>query len=124
MREHIVLVDDDQNFRRSLVIQLELEGYSVTEFENAPQALSYLHTHLADRQLPDLLITDIRMPGMTGHEFVRDLNKRYPQIPVLVMSAYDCPDGMEHCSFLRKPFRLGDLVETISMMLCDTLKSQ
>ena len=40
--QHILLVDDDLNFRRSLVIQLELEGYRVTEIESAIQAFTFL----------------------------------------------------------------------------------
>lgn len=117
--QHILLVDDDLNFRRSLVIQLELEGYRVTEIESAIQAITFLKEYYSNEKSPDILITDVRMPEMEGEEFVVGLQEEYPDLPVLVISAFELPEGLGGYPFLRKPFRIQQMIETI----CHILKS-
>ena len=114
---HILLVDDDLNFRRSLAIQLEFEGYQVMEMERAKQAISYLHAHQKDDFIPDIIITDVRMPEMDGREFVMQLGDDFPNIPVLVISAFDLPQDLTGCPFIRKPFKIQQMVDTINTVI-------
>lgn len=114
---HILLVDDDLNFRRSLVIQLELEGYRVTEIESTRQAFTFLKKYYSNEKFPELLITDMRMPEMEGEEFVRTLQEEYPDLPVLVISAFELPEALGEYPFLRKPFRIQQMIETINLIL-------
>ena len=60
----ILLVDDDLSFRRSLMIQLELEGFLVTEAESGKDALSKLNLSKGSCDFPDVVVTDMRMPEM------------------------------------------------------------
>ena len=114
---HILLVDDDLNFRRSLVIQLEFEGYPVTEVERASQAFTFLEQHHTRENFPDIVITDVRMPEMDGGEFVTLLKQKYPALPVLVISAFDLPEELTGYAFLRKPFKIQELLEMVNSLL-------
>ncbi len=110
---HILLVDDDLNFRRSLVIQLELEGFTVTEIERATQAFTYLDQHQTGENFPDVVITDVRMPEMGGSEFVMHMKDRYPDLPMIVISAFDLPLELTGYPFLRKPFKLQEMISVL-----------
>ena len=109
---HILLVDDDLNFRRSLVIQLEFEGFSVTEVESASQAFAYLEQNRTGENPPEMIVTDVRMPEMGGDEFVLRLKKIYPDIPVIIISAFDLPENLAGYPFLRKPFKIEEMIKT------------
>ena len=114
---HILLVDDDMNFRRSLVIQLELEGHIVTDLETGDQALTLLDRFRDNKNMPHILISDVRMPQMDGEEFVERIQKRFPQLPVLVISAFDPPGLLSQYPFLRKPFKLHEMVNAINAVV-------
>ena len=114
---HILLVDDDLNFRRSFMIQLELEGYTVTEIERATQALTFLDQQESKEKFPDIVITDVRMPEMGGVEFATILRKKYPSLPILVISAFELPEELAGFSFLRKPFKINQLVDILSELI-------
>ena len=113
----ILIVDDDMNFRRSLVIQLEFEGFSVTEAESASQGLAYLEKHREGQKYPDIIITDVRMPEMNGNEFVVYLQEFCPNVPVIVISAFDLPEELAGYPFLRKPFKIKELIDTANALV-------
>lgn len=110
---HILIVDDDRYFRRSLLIELELEGYRVTEAQNATEAFHILEQNSKQEIAPDIVITDVRMPEMAGEEFVTRLKKGFPKMPVLVISAYNLPETLSEYPFLRKPFKIQQIIETM-----------
>ena len=114
---HILLVDDDVNFRRSLTIQLELEGHSVVCRENGEDALSTLSRGGAQGPLPDLVISDVRMPGMDGEQFLSRLKGLHPLLPVLVISAFDPPETLNGYRYLKKPFKLNEMIAAIDGLL-------
>ena len=114
---HILLVDDDLNFRRSLVIQLEFEGFGVTEVESASQAFAYLAQKRVGENPPDIIITDVRMPEMGGDEFVLRLKGMYPDIPVIVISAFDLPENLAGYPFFRKPFKIEEMVKAVEDLI-------
>ena len=106
------MVDDDRAVRFVLATALREAGYAVDGFENARDALDALR----ERGAPDLLFTDVRMPGDDGLVLLEKLKAAQPQLPVIVMSAYtDVAStagafrGGAH-EFLSKPFDLDDAV--------------
>jgi DNA-binding NtrC family response regulator len=79
----IVVVDDELNIREALVTLLEKKQYQVRGAGTAEEALEGLESAPAD-----LILTDLKMPGMGGMEFLRRLKQRWPEIEVLVMTAF------------------------------------
>ncbi|WP_433853221.1 nitrogen regulation protein NR(I) [Stenotrophomonas nitritireducens] len=109
----IWVVDDDRAVRFVLTTALRDAGYTVEGFDSAAAALDAL----ARQPAPDLLFTDVRMPGDDGLVLLEKLKTALPQMPVIVMSAYtDVAStagafrGGAH-EFLSKPFDLDDAVE-------------
>jgi two-component system nitrogen regulation response regulator GlnG len=106
------VVDDDRTVRFVLAQALRDAGYRVQAFEGARAALDAIDTEDA----PDLVYTDVRMPGIDGLAFLDALKSKLPALPVVVMSAYtDVAStagafrGGAH-EFLSKPFDLDDAV--------------
>ncbi|MCC4621913.1 nitrogen regulation protein NR(I) [Xanthomonas cassavae CFBP 4642] len=118
---HIWVVDDDRSVRFVLSTALRDAGYAVDGFDSAAAALQALSM----RPTPDLLFTDVRMPGEDGLALLDKLKSRHPQLPVIVMSAYtDVAStagafrGGAH-EFLSKPFDLDDAVALAARALPD-----
>lgn len=119
--QRIWVVDDDRSVRFVLSTALRDAGYSVDGFESAAAALAALR----QRPAPDLLFTDVRMPGDDGLVLLDKLKAAHPQLPVIVMSAYtDVAStagafrGGAH-EFLSKPFDLDDAVALAARALPD-----
>ncbi|KRG71986.1 chemotaxis protein CheY [Pseudoxanthomonas dokdonensis] len=115
----IWVVDDDRSVRFVLATALRDAGYEVDGFDSAAAALQALR----QRGAPDLLFTDVRMPGDDGLVLLDKLKTSHPQLPVIVMSAYtDVAStagafrGGAH-EFLSKPFDLDDAVALASRTL-------
>ncbi|MGN7915972.1 nitrogen regulation protein NR(I) [Lysobacter sp. 22409] len=108
----IWVVDDDRSVRFVLSTALRQAGYDVDGFENAGDALDALE----QRGVPDLLFTDVRMPGDGGLVLLEKLKARAPSLPVVVMSAYTDVASTAGAfrggaqEFLSKPFDLDDAV--------------
>ena len=83
----ILVVDDEINIREALVTLLEKKGYQVRGAGTGEDALEQLETATAD-----LVLTDLKMPGMGGMEFLRRLKQKWPDTEVLVMTAYGSID--------------------------------
>ncbi len=108
------IVDDDSSIRWVLARALRAEGFEVSDFENAEDALSALKV-----TSPDVLMTDIRMPGMSGLELAQHLHQYESEIPVIVMTAHTDLDSAlasyESGAFeyLPKPFDLDEAVRLV-----------
>jgi two-component system nitrogen regulation response regulator GlnG len=106
------VVDDDRSVRFVLTTALRDAGYEVEAYENAADVLRAL----TERPLPDLLFTDVRMPGEDGLNLLEKLKTGHPQLPVIVMSAYTDVASTAGAfrggaqEFLSKPFDLDDVV--------------
>jgi len=81
--EKILVVDDEQSMTQFLGIVLRKEGYSVTTVNNGKDALE--RTRAEDF---DVVITDIKMPGMDGIQLLQGIKKHDPSLPVVIMTAY------------------------------------
>ena len=114
--KNILLVDDDLNFRRSLIIQLELEGYKVTDVGSAMEGISYLARCFKQNTMPEVVISDLRMFPMNGVSFVSFIREQYPDLAVVIISAFDLPPRLSGCAFVRKPFSLDDLIQQIQVV--------
>ncbi|MCD9125097.1 nitrogen regulation protein NR(I) [Luteimonas fraxinea] len=117
----IWVVDDDRSVRFVLATALSEAGYDVSGFDSA-QAV---RDALAKRPPPDMLFTDVRMPGDSGLQLLDGLKQQHPQLPVVVMSAYtDVAStagafrGGAH-EFLSKPFDLDEAVALAARVLGD-----
>ena len=100
----ILLVDDDDDVRETSAEMLEELGYIVLQAESGSEALSIMETH---PQL-DVLVTDVRMPGMTGLELSAEAMTRRRGLRVILISGFFRPQALT-CRFLQKPFRTHEL---------------
>ena len=83
VKQRILIVDDDESLRRVMQVQLEQEGYSVTSASGGQAALEVL-----DRTPQDLLIVDLKMPGLSGVEVLKRVRSDYPETVVLLITAF------------------------------------
>ncbi len=117
-RATILVVDDEEGNLLAMKKILEQEAYQVVTARQAASALT-----LFRRQAFDLVLTDLRMPGVSGLELLRSIAKENPSIPVVMLTAYgtvnDAVEAMKHgaVDFLSKPLRR----ETILKCVQDTL---
>src|ERR671925_897455 len=118
MSAHILIVDDDEVSCQLFAETLENEGYRVDKAQSGREALSLL-----DDRLHDLLIIDVRMPGMTGLEVTRTAHKKYLTLPIIVMTAFGSIETAIEAihegafDFISKPMNLEELKKTVSRAL-------
>jgi DNA-binding NtrC family response regulator len=82
-RPHILVVEDDESLRRVTQVQLEQAGYEVATAANGDEALAMLA-----RAPQDLVITDLRMPGLGGMQLLRRIKAEHPEVIVIVVTAF------------------------------------
>ena len=110
----IWIVDDDSSIRWVLARALRADGFEVDDFDNAEIALKAL-----DSSQPDVLMTDIRMPGMSGLELAEIMRDQHVDIPCIIMTAHTDLDSAlasyERGAFeyLPKPFDLDEAVRLV-----------
>jgi len=126
MEKHIITTDDDQAIRKVLQILLRKEGYQVSVCSNGDELLAILKTSSAT---VDLILLDIKMPGLSGMQLLEILRRNYPRIPVVMLTAFnDLDTGMKAIrlgasDYLAKPVHREVLVECVSRVLdADALK--
>ena len=117
-KPHVLVVDDEPNVRRVLATLLEQAGFAVTRAESGDQAL-----HLVRSLDPDLVITDLKMPGIDGMELLRRLQQSFPEIPVVMLTAHgtvaNAVEAMKcgALDFLTKPFEKQQVVDLVGKAL-------
>ncbi len=115
MSRKILVVDDDPNMLDSISFLLEKGGYRVTGCENAVQAMARVR-----EQEFDVVLTDIKMPGISGLELLEQIHRFNKEIPVILMTAYAqlelAIDAIKKGAFdfISKPFKPEYLLHTIS----------
>jgi CheY-like chemotaxis protein len=115
----ILLVEDEPAVRAIAARSLERAGFRVLQASSGTGALYLMEQH----GQPDLMLTDLMMPGIGGAELARRLRERWPELPVLFMSGYSVEDlvlqgaiGTE-LTILQKPFTPDGLVGSVSAAL-------
>ncbi|MCL2670058.1 MAG: sigma-54 dependent transcriptional regulator [Syntrophaceae bacterium] len=117
-KSSILIIDDDQTMRLALQESLASCGYHVVAAEDGEEGVE-----LFQRRAFDLVITDMKMPGMTGIEVLRDVKKLAPEIPVILVTAYGtvntAVEAMKEgaAEFIMKPFSLDDLEGVVKDVL-------
>ncbi len=116
----VLVVEDEAMIRCNVRECLQQLGYRVLEAENGEAAL--LTCDDVGGKI-DLVLTDLVMPGMGGHELAGELNQRYPEVRVLFMSGYTEDSAarrdilLQGSAFLQKPFSVADLSNAIHQVL-------
>jgi PAS domain S-box-containing protein len=112
----VALVDDEELVRASTAEMLKELGYAVIEFASAEEASRELRNHQVD-----VVVTDHLMPGMSGADLARELRRRTPDLPVLIVSGYADVEGIApDIPRLTKPFRQADLAASLSALIGTT----
>jgi len=114
-RQDIIwVIDDDDSIRFVLQRALEKENMKVESFSSANEIVDLL-----DRKRPEAIVTDIRMPGISGLELLTAINEKAPEIPVIIMTAHTDLDSAVASykkgafEYLPKPFDLNEAVNLV-----------
>src|SRR4051812_8992194 len=105
----VLIVEDDDRIRSSVRLALEDHGYRVMESSDGETALETIR-----RDVPDLVLLDLMLPGMDGYECCRRIRREH-DVPILIVSArvdsHDVVAGLEAGAddYIRKPFDLPEL---------------
>lgn len=78
---HVLLIDDDATLRDTVAQMLELDGHKVTQAADGHEGLQRLR-----EASPDLVVTDVLMPGMDGAELIAAMRKRHAKLPIIAIS--------------------------------------
>jgi two-component system, OmpR family, response regulator len=112
----ILLVEDEAITRNAFADALRMEGEEVIQAADGIQALSLL-----DKSHVDLVITDLVMPKLTGFDLVGQIRSKWPQIPILIISAHISQDAERisdgNAEFMYKPINPPDLIATVRRLL-------
>ena len=112
--DQVWIVDDDKSIRWVLEKALHKAQIETRSFSNAHDLLKDLM-----RELPQVLITDIRMPGMDGFELLNKVQQEHPALPVIIMTAHSDLESAVSAfhggafEYLPKPFDINEVVETV-----------
>ena len=115
MKFTILVIDDEKNIRTGLQAALELDGYEVLLAEDGTTGLS-----LALNNEVDLVITDLRMPGVSGEDVLRRITTETPGIPVIVLTGHGTVENAVEAmrsgayDFLTKPLDRERLEEALA----------
>ena len=118
MKPRVLVVDDEPRLGESLVTALERSGYNCGVCVSGEDALRFVAEHGVD-----LVVTDLRMPGMDGLELMRRLRQDLPELPILLMTAYgDVRSAVEAMragafDYVTKPFDHEELRELVARAL-------
>lgn len=114
----VVVADDDAEWRVLLRYSLEQAGFQVLEASRGDVALV-----MVERQRPDVIVLDHHMPGLNGLDVIAVLHRRWPTLPIVLMSAFADPRiaeqalGLGASRYLDKPFHMVALVTELLTLL-------
>ena len=114
----ILIVDDDDQLRKSFTKILVEEGYQVRNAASGEEGLQMVRA-----ALPDLVVLDVRLPGMNGLETFKALHASEPKLPVIFMTAFSTTETaieatkMGAYDYVLKPFDIPDMLKTINQAL-------
>ncbi len=112
MQANILLIEDDRSTAAALQKVLQDEGYSVTVADRGDRGLNE-----ARREPCDLVITDLKLPGLSGMELIAQLHAAKPKLPIIMMTAHGTTETaieamkLGACEYLVKPFEADELLD-------------
>ncbi len=118
MKSRILVVDDEAEIRKSLRMVLEYEGYDVIEASSGAEGLA-----LAEREAPDLVFLDVKMPGMDGLDVLQRLQASRESMPVVVISGHATKEEVANSikrgaiDFIEKPLGSDRILVTVKNAL-------
>lgn len=110
----ILIVDDELLIRDLLYDFFTNQGWEITTAENGIKALEIL-----ENRTVDLMLTDLRMPGLDGMELTNRVKEEYPQLPVVIMTGFPSVDTAVQAlrckveDYIIKPFNINQLYKTV-----------
>jgi two-component system nitrogen regulation response regulator GlnG len=119
----IWILDDDKSIRWVLQKALEKNNYYVTAFGDTNEAINQFN-----HDMPDLIVSDIKMPGETGLQFLEKVKGKFPNIPVIIMTAFsDLDSAVDSYAFgayeyLPKPFDIDNAISVINSAFKDKIE--
>jgi len=122
---HVVVAEDDDAMRQLLASALEKEGYDVIECSNGSTLCSMMTNNYHDNEHHkiNLIISDIRMPGFTGLEFLAMVREIHQSIPVIIITAFGDEEthALAHrlgaCNIFDKPFDIDHLLNAVRKII-------
>ena len=114
LSKKIWILDDDKSIRWVLQKALEKNNFSVTAFSNSNEAINHFN-----HDMPDLIISDIKMPGESGLQFLEKVKSKFNDIPIIIMTAFsDLDSAVDSYAFgayeyLPKPFDIDEAIKII-----------
>ena len=112
----VLIVEDEESVRQALVKILENFGHKVLMAADAPEGIK-----IFERERPDIVMTDLGLPGPSGWDLARAIKEKDPKVPVVLLSGWDV--GMEDKSLtglvekiLSKPVKIKDMLDTIDQL--------
>jgi FixJ family two-component response regulator len=120
-RPLIAIVDDEESVRRALSRTLRASRFDVVDFASGQEFLDSITT-----RMPDCVILDFQMPGLTGRDIQRRLTAAKIGVPIIVVTAHDQPAVREQCladgaiAYLAKPLRREQLIAMIMSALAES----
>ena len=118
--ELILIVEDEAALRTLAALMLEKLGYRTIQAANGEEAISMVEGEVLR---PQLILTDVVMPGMSGRALIDRLRQSHPKVRVIFMSGYTDDSVADHgvidadTAFLQKPFSMGDLAALVRSTL-------
>jgi len=117
MKKTILVIEDDETISEVVKIILEEQGFDVIQDLKG----DFFHTHLSHEIIPNLVLIDLLLPGISGTEIVKEIRRKpaYMSIPVVMMSANspsELAETAKHSgadAFITKPFNIEDLSKLI-----------
>ena len=102
LEKKIWILDDDKSIRWVLQKALEKNNFTVTSFSNSNEAINYFN-----HDMPNLIISDIKMPGESGLQFLEKVKTKFPNIPIIIMTAFSDLDSAVD-SYAFGAYQLGE----------------
>ncbi|MFH2048130.1 MAG: response regulator [bacterium] len=118
MAKQILIVDDNPNMSSLLSDMLEVFDFDSVRADDGQKALTEL-----EKAPFSMVITDMRMPNMTGLELLDKIKAKYPKLPVVLISGYSINDldtgegDIKPDGFLAKPFMMSDIEKLLNSLL-------
>ena len=114
-KERLLIVDDEPSIRESMSSTLAEIGYKVRAAEDGLSALIEIR-----KEIPDMILSDLNMPGMSGFEFLSVVRRRFPAIPVIAMSGAfsgnEVPSGVAADAFYQKGSGVRSLLKIMESL--------
>src|ERR1035437_4575184 len=115
MQPKILLIEDDQSIAAGLKKELQSEGYEVATAARGDDGLA-----LAQAQPYDVVLTDLKMPGLSGLDLIKQLHVAKPKLPIIMMTAFGTTETAIEATklgaydYLLKPYDMSELLELVT----------